>query len=91
MEILLADPRNIALVLTSVVALASSICAVTPTVKDDEVVKKYGDKIGKVISGVYKFVEVLALNIGKAKEPSKADEIRKFLQIPAFIKERFDK
>ena len=42
---------------TGVVALASAICALTPTPKDDGVVKK-----------VYAIVEWLALNVGKAKD-----------------------
>ena len=42
---------------TGVVALASAICALTPTPKDDGVVKK-----------LYAIVEWLALNIGKAKD-----------------------
>jgi hypothetical protein len=42
---------------TGVVALASAICALTPTPKDDGVVKK-----------VYAIIEWLALNVGKAKD-----------------------
>jgi hypothetical protein len=42
---------------TGVVALASAICALTPTPKDDGVVKK-----------LYAIVEWLALNIGRAKD-----------------------
>jgi len=38
-------------------AIASIICAVTPTEKDD-----------KMLSKVYKALEILALNIGKAKQ-----------------------
>jgi len=44
-------------ILTSVVALASAVCALTPTPKDDGVVKV-----------AYKVVEWLALNVGKAKQ-----------------------
>jgi|TARA_A100001015_G_scaffold158448_2_gene175843 hypothetical protein len=51
---LLMDVANIA---TSVIAVCSLIAAVTPTPKDDV-------WIGKA----YKFLEVLALNIGKAKQ-----------------------
>ena len=43
-------------VVTAVVALASAICAATPTPKDD-----------KMLGKIYKFIELLALNIGKAK------------------------
>lgn len=40
------------------VAVASAICAATPTPKDDEFMGRY----------VYPAIEALALNIGKAKE-----------------------
>lgn len=42
---------------TMVCAVASAIAALTPTPKDDEWVAK-----------VYKIVDLLALNIGKAKQ-----------------------
>ena len=48
---------NIVAVVTSIVAVASGITALTPTPKDD-----------KVVSKVYKVVEWLALNVGKAKD-----------------------
>ena len=44
-------------VLTAIVAAASAICAVTPTPKDDSIVRK-----------AYVIVEWLALNVGKAKD-----------------------
>ena len=44
-------------IITSIVCLASMVCALTPTPKDDA-------WIGKL----YKFVDLLALNIGKAKD-----------------------
>ena len=44
-------------VVTSIVAVASGVTALTPTPKDDKVVAK-----------VYKVVEWLALNVGKAKD-----------------------
>ena len=44
-------------VLTAVVALASTIAALTPTKTDDSWVAK-----------AQKFVDVLAINIGKAKQ-----------------------
>ena len=42
---------------TGVVALASAICALTPTPKDDNFFKK-----------VYSIIDLFALNIGRAKE-----------------------
>jgi|TARA_R100000482_G_C5086891_1_gene128881 hypothetical protein len=44
-------------VLTAIVATASAICALTPTPKDDSIVRK-----------AYVIVEWLALNVGKAKD-----------------------
>jgi hypothetical protein len=44
-------------ILTAAVALASAVAAITPTPKDDGVVKK-----------LYKILDLLALNVGKAKE-----------------------
>lgn len=44
-------------IITSVVAVASAIAALTPTPKDDTIVGK-----------VYKVVDLLALNVGKAKD-----------------------
>ena len=44
-------------IVTGVVALASAIAALTPTPKDDGWVKK-----------AYKVVDLLALNVGKAKD-----------------------
>ena len=43
--------------ITAVIAAASAICAITPTPSDDKFVGK-----------VYKLVEWLALNFGKAKD-----------------------
>jgi hypothetical protein len=40
--------------------VASVICAMTPTPKDDELLSK-----------AYKILEIFAINIGKAKMPSK--------------------
>lgn len=42
---------------TAVVALASTIAAVTPTPKDDEWIAK-----------IYKILDLFALNVGKAKD-----------------------
>ena len=47
-------------VVAGVVTLASAITALTPTPKQ-----------GSLLSFVYKLIEVLALNIGKAKETGK--------------------
>ena len=44
-------------IITGVIALASMICALTPTPKDDAMIAK-----------LYKLIELLALNIGKAKQ-----------------------
>ena len=43
--------------LTALVTAASAITALTPTPTDDAVVAK-----------IYKFIEIIALNIGKAKD-----------------------
>tara|TARA_Y100000114_G_scaffold5995_1_gene4846 strand:- start:845 stop:1033 length:189 start_codon:yes stop_codon:yes gene_type:complete len=55
---------NIVSVITSIVCAASLIAAITPTPKDDELLGK-----------LYKGIEILALNIGKAKmiAPNKKD------------------
>lgn len=42
---------------TVIVASASAICAVTPTPKDDKLVGK-----------AYRVLELLAINVGKAKQ-----------------------
>lgn len=44
-------------IITGIVCLASMICALTPTPKDDAMMGK-----------LYKAIELLALNIGKAKD-----------------------
>jgi|TARA_R110000824_G_scaffold160556_1_gene335422 hypothetical protein len=44
-------------IMTGVVCFASIICALTPTPKDDKMIAKF-----------YKFLELMALNIGKAKQ-----------------------
>ena len=49
--------EEILAILTGAVALASAIAAMTPTPKDDGFVKK-----------LYKLIDLLALNVGKAKE-----------------------
>jgi len=47
-------------ILTGIVAVASAIAALTPTPKDDTIVGK-----------IYKVVDLLAINVGKAKDTSK--------------------
>ena len=49
-----------------IIACASSLAAVTPTPKDDEMVSK----LGKVWAKLYKVVDLLALNVFKAKDKS---------------------
>jgi len=48
---------NIVAVVTLIITVASIVAAITPTPKDDA-------WIGKL----YKFIDLLALNIGKAKQ-----------------------
>ena len=49
--------EGIVAVLTGIIATASAVAALTPTPKDDGIVKK-----------LYKLVDLLAINVGKAKE-----------------------
>lgn len=51
------DILSIVSVVTTVVTVASLIAATTPTPKDDEWIAK-----------LYKFIDLLAINIGKAKQ-----------------------
>tara|TARA_A100000172_G_scaffold75829_1_gene58869 strand:- start:3908 stop:4114 length:207 start_codon:yes stop_codon:yes gene_type:complete len=48
---------NLISIVTTVVTVASIVAASTPTPKDDEIVAK-----------IYKFIDLLAINIGKAKD-----------------------
>jgi len=48
------------------VTISSAICAVTPTPKDDAFLGKY----------VYPVIELVALNIGKAKEGNTTNPIK---------------
>lgn len=57
MQFVQANWEAILLILTSAVALASAVAALTPTPKDDSIVKK-----------VYGLLDALALNVGKAKD-----------------------
>ena len=49
--------EGIVAVLTGLIATASAVAALTPTPKDDGIVKK-----------LYKLVDLLALTVGKAKD-----------------------
>ena len=44
-------------IITGIIACASIICAITPTPKDNA-----------IVHSIYKCIEALALNIGKAKD-----------------------
>ena len=48
------------------VTISSAICAVTPTPKDNEFMGKY----------IYPVIEMVALNIGKAKEAATTNPIK---------------
>ena len=54
---LVENSGSLLAILTSVVAVASAVAALTPTPKDDTIVAK-----------IYKVVDWLALNVGKAKQ-----------------------
>ena len=54
---------QIALIITSVVAAASAIAALTPTPKDDTWVAR-----------AYKLIDVVAINVGQAKDKGAMDE-----------------
>lgn len=49
-------------IFTAAVTLASAIAAVTPTPKE-----------GTILAQVYKLIDVLAINIGRAKQTGKQD------------------
>lgn len=57
MQWIMENWDKVAFALTSIVAAASAIAAITPTPKDDDFLKK-----------VYSVIDALALNVGKAKE-----------------------
>jgi hypothetical protein len=57
MNWLIEHKEDVLLIITSAVALASAIAAVTPTPKDDNIIGK-----------IYKIVDAIALNVGKAKD-----------------------
>ena len=56
MNFIMTHLDGILVAITSVVTAASAICALTPTPKDDTIVAK-----------LRQFLDVLALNVGKAK------------------------
>ncbi len=47
-----------------IIACASALAAMTPTPKDDELVSR----LGKAWSKLYKVVDILALNVFRAKD-----------------------
>jgi hypothetical protein len=53
----MSNKEGLLLVATSTVTLASALAAVTPTPKDD-----------KISKWLYKIVDLIALNVGKAKD-----------------------
>lgn len=56
MNFIITHLDEILVAITSIVTAASAVCALTPTPKDDNLISK-----------IRKFLDVLALNIGKAK------------------------
>ena len=54
---IISNKEGLLLVATSTVTLASALAAVTPTPKDD-----------KISKWLYKIVDLIALNVGKAKD-----------------------
>lgn len=54
---LVSNVDSIIAALTAIVAAASAVAALTPTPKDDTIIAK-----------IYKIVDWLALNVGKAKD-----------------------
>ena len=64
MEFIQSNLKDIILAITATVTAASALAALTPTPKDDFAV----GKLKGILRVVYKIMDVLALNIGKAKE-----------------------
>ena len=56
-EYIQTNSETLIAIITGVVTIASLVASLTPTPKDDTIVGK-----------IYKFVDLLALNIGKAKD-----------------------
>lgn len=59
--------QTIMLAVTSSIAAASAIAALTPTPKDDQFV----DGAKRWVSKAYRILDLLALNVGKAKQTGK--------------------
>ena len=59
MSWILENKEALISIITAVVAVASAVAALTPTPKDDNIVGK-----------IYKVIDMLALNVGKAKDTS---------------------
>jgi len=57
MSWILENKEALISIITGAVAVASAIAALTPTPKDDTIVGK-----------IYKVIDLLALNVGKAKD-----------------------
>ena len=57
MSWILENKEALISIITAVVAVASAVAALTPTPKDDNIVGK-----------IYKVIDMLALNVGKAKD-----------------------
>jgi len=57
MNWVLAHKSDLVAILTGIISVASAIAALTPTPKDDSIIKK-----------VYGWIDMLALNVGKAKD-----------------------
>ena len=57
MEFIKDNWEQVGIIITSIVAIASAVSAMTPTPKDDGIGKK-----------LYKVLDLLALNVGKAKD-----------------------
>lgn len=56
---------EIVTIVTTIVTVASIVAAVTPTPKDDEWMSKF-----------YSFIDLLAINIGKAKDRGIAEVVK---------------
>lgn len=64
MEIIQNNLKDIILAITATVAAASAVAALTPTPKDDFAI----GKLKGFLRIAYKIMDVLALNVGKAKD-----------------------
>lgn len=57
LDYIITNKDGIIAVATAIVSAASAFCALTPTPKDDSIIRK-----------IYSVIEWMALNIGKAKK-----------------------